>query len=136
MKHLHEESQEQVPESDEGPPREQGLTDNTSPTNEQVPKEDNTTTSPAEQAKILGVSVHHLKHVFLKSEIIASNIGLSESSTIYNIEDLRGPPGVIRRRGADVICPHDGQPGASYVDCLSGEDHVGTANFMLSYTWG
>ena len=84
---------------------------------------------------MLGVSVFHLKHVFLEQEVLSHN-GLSQSSTIYDIEHLQGPPGVVRQRGANKTCPKDGKLGAAYVDCLSGVDHVGKANFMLSYSWG
>ncbi|CAB9526369.1 Kinesin light chain [Seminavis robusta] len=56
-------------------------------------------------------------------------------SKIYEIEDLQGPPGVIRKKGAMTECPIDGHIGAAYVHCLEGEDHVGEATHMLSYSW-
>ena len=49
---------------------------------------------------------------------------------IYEIEPL-----VIRGTGAETICPRDQRKGAAYVDAV-GEDAVGHARFMLSYTWG
>ena len=81
----------------------------------------------------LGVSVRYLQTGFLKE---IEEAGLSRNSVIYDIENLRGPPGVIRRKGEQVVSPTDGRLGASYVDCLEGDDHVGIANGMLSYTWG
>jgi hypothetical protein len=82
----------------------------------------------------LGVSVHYLK-TFLLEEVLLTP-GLSRDSTIYDCEKLEGPPGVIRQKGEDVLCPIDGQLGAAYVHCLGGKDEVGDANFMLSYSWG
>eukprot|EP00978_Attheya_sp_CCMP212_P000863 scaffold1856_cov56-Attheya_sp.AAC.2 len=81
----------------------------------------------------LGVSVHYLK-TFLEEVLLDPD--LSRDSTIYDCEKLEGPPGVIRQKGEDVLCPIDGQLGAAYVHCLDGEDEVGDANFMLSYSWG
>jgi len=82
----------------------------------------------------LGVSIHHLATVFLRD--VLSEDGLSENSTFYDIEDLNSENlGVVRRKGANRICPHDGSLGAAYVDCLEGEDHVGPATHMLSWTW-
>ena len=80
-----------------------------------------------------GISVHCLKHVFLE-EVKAQ--GLDEASTIYEIENLSSEKnGVIRSKGAHCIDPVDGRVGTSYVACLTGEDNVGPANFMLSYSW-
>lgn len=57
-------------------------------------------------------------------------------SKIYEIEDLHSDSlGVIRSKGANTTCPEDGRLGSSYVDGLEGEDNVGTANIMLSYSW-
>ncbi|CAB9518597.1 finger protein [Seminavis robusta] len=61
---------------------------------------------------------------------------LSKDSSIYEIEDLEGPPGVIRTKSAKTVCPIDGKMGAAYVHTLQGEDHVGEAAHMLSYSWG
>ena len=80
----------------------------------------------------VGVSVYHLETVFLDK---VKRAGLTPSSSIYDIENLKGPPGLIRREGLEVVCPYDGRPGAAYVHCLDGQDHAGIANFMLSYTW-
>ncbi len=60
----------------------------------------------------------------------------STEKSIYQLENLHQEPGLIRRKGMDVKCPRDGKLGAAYVDCLKGEDHVGQANVMLSYSWG
>lgn len=81
----------------------------------------------------LGVSVHYLQNQFM-SEI--KEAGYDEDSKIYEIENLRGPPGVIRHKGLDVVSPIDGEKGASYIHCLDGEDAVGNSTFMLSYGWG
>jgi Tetratricopeptide repeat len=79
-------------------------------------------------------SVHYLQTTFLE-EVLAA--GYSKSSTINDIENLRdSKPGVIRRKGLEVICLNDSQKGAAYVDCLAGEDNVGYATHMLSYSWG
>jgi tetratricopeptide (TPR) repeat protein len=88
---------------------------------------------------MLGVSVHHLEQVFLDKVCTAtSNNGepLSRLSNMYEIEDLNGPPGVIRDEGSNAYCPIDGKIGAAYVHCLQGEDHVGAATQILSYSWG
>jgi hypothetical protein len=37
---------------------------------------------------------------------------------------------------ADTICPRDGQTGCAYVDTLVGEDDIGRADALLSYSWG
>jgi len=62
----------------------------------------------------------------------------SEDTTIYQIEDLREleTNGIIREEGKDTICPIDGEKGAAYVHTLQGDDHVGPASIMISYTWG
>jgi len=62
---------------------------------------------------------------------------LNENSTIREIEDLRwAKHGVIRSKGASKGCPRDDTVGAaSYANCLIGDDNVGPATFMFSYTW-
>ncbi|CAB9529597.1 Kinesin light chain [Seminavis robusta] len=92
------------------------------------------------QLDTLGVSVFHLEHFFLEKEVCASNHAstgkfLSKESKVYDIEDLRGPPGVIRSKSANTVCPVDKKMGAAYVHCLEGDDHVGEATHMLSYSW-
>jgi len=77
-------------------------------------------------------SVYYLQTTFLEEVLQA---GGTHDSTIYDIENLQGPPGLIRTKGSARICPVDGRIGAAYVHCLDGQDHVGVANFMLSYTW-
>jgi hypothetical protein len=81
----------------------------------------------------LALSVHYLQTQFLKEVRRAK---FSRDSPIYVIEDLKGPHGVIRRKGKDVKCPVDGKLGAAYVHCVEGEDNVGKATHMLSYSWG
>ncbi|CAB9501022.1 Kinesin light chain [Seminavis robusta] len=87
----------------------------------------------------LGVSVYHLESVFMKDAVCSSKdtkgILLARVSKIYDIENLEGPPGVIRKNSASTICPLDGNQGAAYVHCIEGEDHVGDATHMLSYSW-
>eukprot|EP00978_Attheya_sp_CCMP212_P024765 scaffold78425_cov26-Attheya_sp.AAC.1 len=82
---------------------------------------------------LVGVSVYYLQNIFLK-EVEAA--GLSRDSTIYDLENLNGPAGLIRKKGVDVVCPIVNTRGAAYVHCLEGADNVGGATHMLSYTWG
>jgi hypothetical protein len=82
---------------------------------------------------LVGVSVYYLQNIFLK-EVEAA--GLSRDSTIYDLENLNGPAGLIRKEGVDVVCPITNTRGAAYVHCLEGADNVGGATHMLSYTWG
>ncbi|CAB9518599.1 Hydra magnipapillata [Seminavis robusta] len=98
--------------------------------------------SPTTEPKLdtLGVSVFHLEHFFLEKEVCASNHAktgnpLSRDSNIYDIENLKGLPGVIRSKSANSVCPLDKKMGAAYVHCLEGKDHVGEATQMLSYAW-
>jgi len=82
-----------------------------------------------------GVSVYYLKNIFLKN--IVEVHGMPLSSKIYQLENLQTDEcGVIRKKGEGISCPHDGEVGAAFVDCLSDIDHVGLANLMLSYSWG
>ena len=82
-----------------------------------------------------GVSIFYLQHVLLQ-EISDSGIDVN-TATVYDLEDLESETfGVIRSKGAKVICPRDKKLGAAYVDCIHGEDFVGPANVMFSYTWG
>jgi hypothetical protein len=81
-----------------------------------------------------GISVHCLEHCLMKE---VQSMGFSPSSKIYEIENLNEEThGVIRTKGAKVICPFDGTIGSAYVDALGGiEDYVGPATIMLSYSW-
>lgn len=76
-----------------------------------------------------GPSVHHLSTTL--HEKMSEN-GLPADATVKDIE-----PVIIRPASVDVVCPRDGEKGASYVDSI-GEDpeHVGIATYMLSYSWG
>lgn len=56
---------------------------------------------------------------------------LKRSSKIYELENL----GLIRRKGANVKCPIDGQKGAAYVHSINDPNAVGRAEMILSYTW-
>lgn len=80
-----------------------------------------------------GISVRYLSNDFLDE---VQETGFSLDSTVYDIEDLTGSPGLIRRKGMNGRCPIDGEMGAAYVHCLDGDHNVGPATHMLSYTWG
>lgn len=90
-------------------------------------------------SKPLGVSVHHLTTTFLDE--IKSYVGYdnkqdsSLSKAIHELENLNEETGFTRQKGANMICPEDGKKGTSYVNALQGEDNVGPATHMLSYTW-
>jgi hypothetical protein len=75
----------------------------------------------------LGVSVEHLRTKFLGRW---RNAGLDETTNFFEFDDI------IRQASAGIICPEDGKLGAAYVHRLSGEDHVGAANYMLNFSWG
>jgi len=80
-----------------------------------------------------GISVFCLRNEFME-EIQSS--GLPEDSTVCQVEDLDSAQhGVIRKKGAGIVCPRDGKRGAAYVDCLQGAENVGPANVLLSYCW-
>jgi len=82
----------------------------------------------------IGVSVYYLETEFLRE---VQEAGYSRDSTIYQLEDLKClAPGVIRQKGLSRTCPLDQKKGAAYIHCLRGDDHVGQATHMLSYTWG
>ena len=85
--------------------------------------------------KYAGVSVHYLVHFFVQ---LVEAFRFSRSATIYEIENLKSSPGLIRRFGARVRCPRDGKMGASFTHALLALNpaHVGDATHMLSYTWG
>lgn len=82
----------------------------------------------------LGASVYHLKHVFLETRV-CSCAKFNRASRVNEIENLQGDMGVIRKTSSDTICPIDGRKGAAYIHCLEGNDHVGKATHMLSYSW-
>jgi tetratricopeptide (TPR) repeat protein len=98
--------------------------------------------SRLDSRKPKGVSVFHLQTVF-RDEVGSYKRNLDEATEkkqkcVYDIEDISGSThGLIRQKGAHVTCPRDRRPGAAYVDCLGedGDDHVGPANVMLSYSW-
>ena len=63
-------------------------------------------------------SVHYLSTTFLKE---VEEHGLDRNANLYEIENLSSNEyGVIRKKGADIVCPVDGELGASYVHCLNG----------------
>ncbi len=73
------------------------------------------------------VSVRHLVSVIRQD---MSALGFGDTATVHDIA-----ANIIRAKGNDVICPRDGDLGAAYVDCISGDEHVGLATHMLSYSW-
>lgn len=86
-------------------------------------------------------SVHYLATTFLDEVLATKNSSgefLDRETTIHDIEDLRNSnvPGVIQTKGISQLCPKDGNMGAACVDCIKGEDNVGGATHMLSYSWG
>jgi len=96
-------------------------------------EERSSTLATSYRATEKGLSVYYLSTEFLKE---AKDAGFTEKSSIYDLEDLSSPKnGLIRRKGQSVEDPMDGKTGCSYVDCLSGEDNVGPANVMISYSW-
>jgi tetratricopeptide (TPR) repeat protein len=71
------------------------------------------------------------------SEEIETNYINSTKIKVYELEDLNNDKnGFIRAKGENVVCPRDGKLGAAFVDCVQGEDNVGIANIMISYSWG
>ena len=86
---------------------------------------------------MLGVSVHHLANDFI-NEVRVKFLDSPEDTKIYEIEDLNklDDNGIVREKGKDTTCPIDGRRGAAYVHILQGNEHVGPASIMLSYTWG
>jgi len=92
------------------------------------------TAERVKELSMMAVSVFHLKTTFAEGLYAA---GYSPSSTVYDIENLSGPPGFIRQKGHDTICPLTGKRGSSYVHALSSldADQIGPANYMLSYSW-
>ena len=104
----------------------------------QIPRsKDDTSTKQGDSSTLShrAVSVHYLQAVFLQE---VKSAGMDPATAkIHEIEDLSGPPGVIRSKGAAVRCPIDGRMGSAYVHCIPDEDDncVGAANYMLSYSW-
>lgn len=88
----------------------------------------NALSSASSEVAMEGVSVHHLAKD-LWDAVLAC--GFDEGATVADIE-----PRIIRPAGLAMACPRDNSMGAAYVDTLSGNDHVGHATHMLSYTWG
>ena len=86
-----------------------------------------------------GPSVHHLSTDFITDTLqaVSNQMPHMEGITdpaeakIFHMAKAYGTPA-----GLLVMCPRDGQPGAAYVDTLSGKDNVGIANALLSYSWG
>merc|ERR1712166_731958 len=86
-----------------------------------------------------GPSVHHLNTDFITNTLKAVSNQMLEmkgiidpaEAKIYHMVQAYGKPA-----GLTATCPRDGKLGAAYVDTLSGEDNVGIANALLSYSWG
>lgn len=89
----------------------------------------------------MGPSVHYFSNVLLP--IVQENtkppwrdhrgnlVPSIESATIRHAVLAVGKPST-----ASIVCPRDGLMGCAYVDTLTERDHVGSANALLSYTWG
>jgi len=86
------------------------------------------TTSSLSESDLRGISVHHLASRI--TELIR-DFGLDSKTTDVILLEER----VLSPLTKDHICPIDKQSGASYVNILTGSDHVGRSTTMLSYTW-
>lgn len=75
-----------------------------------------------------GLSVHFLSARFVEN---LSDAGFTVDNRVYEIEEK-----VIRGLSQTKVCPRDGGQGSAFVDAVDGDDNVGRAGFMLSYTWG
>eukprot|EP00040_Diaphanoeca_grandis_P005698 m.284010 g.284010 ORF g.284010 m.284010 type:complete len:199 (+) comp169335_c0_seq1:150-746(+) len=86
-----------------------------------------------------GPSVHHLSTKFIQATLRAveknlaniSGLDRATDAKIYHMVNAYGKPA-----GAKTKCPRDGKVGAAYVDTLRGDDNVGVATALLSYSWG
>ena len=83
------------------------------------------TTAPT--SCLTGVSSFHLDTEFVDQVL---EVGCATTDNFYTIEPI-----VIRGRSRHVLCPRTQKMGSSYVDALSGKQHVGFSNYMLSYSW-
>ena len=66
--------------------------------------------APGTGSPLRGLSVEYLCLSFL-DEVAAAGYG--RNSTVKEVEEK-----VIRGRGARLLCPRDGRPGAAYADCV------------------
>ncbi|CAE7481562.1 unnamed protein product, partial [Symbiodinium pilosum] len=73
------------------------------------------------------LSVHYINGGFIS---LVEKEGLSRDTPIYGLEEK-----VIRGHSATTCCPRYGCSGSAFVDAIIGEDNVGPATHMLSYTW-
>jgi len=80
------------------------------------------------ELELLGISVEYLSTTFLEE---VKSADFDETAAIYDIEEK-----IILKKGHDVQCPVDKRTGASYVHSIVGDNCVGRATLMLSYTWG
>jgi len=81
----------------------------------------------SEKLGLMGISVHYLSNQFMRE---VRNADFDETSKIYDIVDF-----VIRKKGANVVCPIEKIRGAAYVHSIL-KMYVGKADIMLSYAWG
>lgn len=65
---------------------------------------------------------------FLSTQFL-QDVTVSVDDKVYDIEPR------LRQLGKNTVCPRDQRMGAAYVDVAT-DANAGTANFMLSYTWG
>jgi len=74
------------------------------------------------------LSVHYISTTLGE---LAHEKGCGAHPKVYDIND-----DILLGMTEHVICPRDGKAGAAFVDLIDGEDNVGKATHMLSYTWG
>eukprot|EP00929_Paragymnodinium_shiwhaense_P056979 TRINITY_DN28514_c0_g1_i2.p1 TRINITY_DN28514_c0_g1~~TRINITY_DN28514_c0_g1_i2.p1 ORF type:complete len:657 (-),score=148.54 TRINITY_DN28514_c0_g1_i2:25-1995(-) len=74
------------------------------------------------------LSVKHISTTFLEK---IEAVGKPRSSKVFEVEEC-----VIRKEGADLVCPRDKRKGSAYVDAVTGLEHASIATAMLSYSWG
>ena len=86
--------------------------------------------SPEEERLLLGPSVHHMGAVLLPmvhSSMMAAGAETPELATVRDMVKH-----VVISADVTKTCPRDGKPGCAYVDLLTGPEHVGRSNALLS----
>jgi len=95
---------------------------------------------------LLGPSVRHLKATLVPAvraavEAIKQHGGHESQPSFDGLDPAEASiwhmvHSYAKPASADTICPRDGQTGCAYVDTLVGEDDIGRADALLSYSWG
>ena len=88
------------------------------------------TLSPDEERLLLGPSVHHMGSVLLPMVHSALTTAGAELPELATIKDM--VKRVVVPAGVTKTCPRDGKSGCAYVDLLTGREHVGRSNALLS----